>query len=135
MSDAAAVLSRLQLQQEKYREMARLVADQHAVFASVDVDAILGLIERKRAILAEVGRLDAELAPIKAEWPRIRATFSTQETQEIRAILDETQRVLQDLVRLEDEGRACLEQRRSAGAAALDLMIQKSRARGAYGSR
>ena len=49
-----SVLDRLRRQLEKYREMIAVVGAQRTVFASMDVDAILGLIERKRAILAEV---------------------------------------------------------------------------------
>ncbi|MBI3857818.1 MAG: hypothetical protein HY293_19220, partial [Planctomycetes bacterium] len=73
MSDAAAVLDRLRRQQEKYREMVDVVASQRSVFASMDVDAILGLIERKRSILAEVDRLEVELAPAKADWAKVRS--------------------------------------------------------------
>ena len=65
MSDAPRILDRLKRQQDKYREMVSVVASQRSVFASMDVDAILGLIERKRAILADVDGIEAELAPLK----------------------------------------------------------------------
>ncbi len=130
-----SVLDRLRRQLEKYREMVGVVAAQRSVFASMDVDAILGLIERKRAILAEVDALEAELAPMKADWVKVRATFTADEAREIEATLDETQKVLQELVRLEDEGRALLERRREETTAALERMMARSRARGAYGAR
>jgi len=129
------VLDRLRRQLEKYREMIAVVAAQRAVFASMDVDAILGLIERKRAILAEVDALEAELAPMKADWANVRSTFSAEEALAIESTLDETQQVLRELVRLEDEGRALLEKRREEKTAALDQMMNRSRARGAYGAR
>ena len=135
MSDAAFVLERLRLQQEKYREMVAVVAAQRSVFASLDVDAILALIERKRAILADVDRLEAELAPIKASWATVRAAFSAEEARAVQEMLDGTQQVLQDLVRYEDEGRAMLQQRSPAKSETLDQLMQKSRARGAYGGR
>jgi flagellar biosynthesis/type III secretory pathway chaperone len=129
------VLDRLRRQLEKYREMVGVVSAQRAVFASMDVDAILGLIERKRAILAEVDVLEAELAPVKADWARVRATFQAEDARAIEATLDETQQVLRELVRLEDEGRALLERRREENTVALDQLMSRSRARGAYGSR
>jgi len=135
MSDAAAVLDRLRRQQEKYREMIAVVASQRSVFASLDVDAILALIERKRAILAEVDRLEAELAPAKAGWAAVRAAFSPEEARAVQELLDGTQQVLQELVRYEDEGRALLEQRSAATSETLDHLMKKSRARGAYGAR
>ncbi|HVE40005.1 MAG TPA: hypothetical protein VNM14_08975 [Planctomycetota bacterium] len=129
------VLDSLRRQLEKYREMVALVASQREVFASMDVDAILGLIERKRAILAEVDALEANLAPMKAQWAKVRSTFTPDDARAIEATLDETQQVLRELVRLEDEGRALLDKRREEKTAALDQMLSRSRARGAYGAR
>lgn len=124
MSDAAGVLDRLRRQQEKYREMVALSS------STKDLDGLFGLIERKRAILAEVDALEAELAPVKADWARIRAAFTPEEARAVRETLDATQQVLQELVRVEDEGRAQLEKRQ-----ALDHLMQQGRARGAYGAR
>jgi len=135
MSDSARVLDRLRGQLAQYREMARIVASQRSVFASMDVDAILEMIERKRAVLAEVDAIEAELAPLKADWARIRATFTPEEAREVEATLVATQQVLKDLVLLEDEGRALLEKRREANSDELSHLVQKSRARGAYGAR
>jgi len=124
MSAAAMILDRLRRQQQKYREMVALSA------ASKDVDALLSLIERKRAILAEVDALEAELAPLKADWAKTRATFTSDEAREVRETLDATQQVLRELVKVEDQGRAVIEQRQ-----ALDQMVKQSQARGAYGAR
>jgi hypothetical protein len=130
-----SVLDSLGRQLDKYREMAGLVARQREIFASMDVDAILGLIERKRAILAEVDALEAQLAPMKAQWARVRSTFTPEDARAIEATLDETQQVLKELVRLEDEGRALLDKRREEKTAALNQLMSRSRARGAYGAR
>jgi hypothetical protein len=130
-----SVLESLRRQLDKYREMVAVVASQRAVFASMDVDAILGLIERKRAILAAVDVLEADLAPMKADWARVRSTFSPAEARAIESTLDETQQVLRELVRLEDEGRALLDRRREQKTAQLNEVLSKSRARGAYGAR
>jgi len=134
MSSGADVLDRLRRQNGKYREMAEIVATQRGVFASLDVDAILGLIERKRAILADIERLEAELAPAKADWANVRSSFSPEESREIQATLDGTQQVLRDLVRLEDEGRALL-QTRPPAASDMNEQMRNRRARGAYGGR
>lgn len=135
MSDAAAVLERLLLQQSKYRDMAALVASQRSVFASLDVDGILGLIEQKRKLLLDIDGIEAQLAPLKADWARVRAGFTPDEARELDATLEGTKRLLQELVALEDEGRALLEQRRVEKSEALESLLKKSRARGAYGAR
>ncbi|HVR85717.1 MAG TPA: hypothetical protein VMU54_15470 [Planctomycetota bacterium] len=135
MTDAGAVLDRLRLQQEKYRQMVALVAAQRAVFASMDVDGILGLIEQKRSLLSEIDAIEAELAPLKRDWPCVRAGFTPGEALQLEATLDGTKAVLEELVRLEDEGRALLEKRRDEKSEALEGLLRKSRARGAYGGR
>jgi hypothetical protein len=135
MSDAARVLDRLRLQQEKYRGMVALVAAQRPAFSSLDVDGILGLIEQKRRLLSEIDAIEAELAPIRGDWSRIRAGFSPEEARELEATLDATKNVLQELVSLEDESRALLERRREEKAEALEGLLRKNRARGAYGAR
>lgn len=134
MNCGADVLDRLRRQHGKYREMADIVGSQRSVFASLNVDAILGLIERKRAILAEIEQLEADLAPAKADWAKLRSSFTPEESREIQATLDGTQQVLRDLVRLEDEGRAMLQTQRGQ-AAELNQQMQGRRARGAYGGR
>ena len=135
MSDAAGVLDRLRRQLAKYREMVGIVAAQRSVFATMDVDGILAMIERKRAILTEVEALETELAPMKADWARVRSALSPEESRAVEATLEETQQVLKELVRMEDEGRTLLAQTREAKSDALDHLMNKSRARGAYGAR
>ena len=134
MSCGTDVLDRLRQQHGKYREMADIVASQRSVFASMDVDAILGLIERKRSILAEIERLEVELGPAKADWSNVRSSFSLDESRAIQETLDGTRQVLQDLVRLEDEGRALLQTRREPVLEVND-QDRNRRARGAYGAR
>jgi len=135
MSDAAGVLARLGLQQAKYREMVSIVSAQRSVFASLDVDGILGLIEQKRRLLEEIDAIEKELAPLKGDCVRVRAGFSPEEGQALEATLDETKRVLEELVGLEDEGRSLLERRHQEKSEALDGLLKKNRARGAYGAR
>jgi len=135
MSAAVAVLDRLRAQLAKYREMVGIVAAQRSVFASMDVDGILGMIERKRAILEEIDALEALLAPLKADWANVRSKLSPEESRAVESTLEETQQVLKELVQLEDEGRALLEKRREANSDSLDHLMKKSRARGAYGAR
>jgi hypothetical protein len=135
MTDADAVLQRLRLQQSKYRQMVAIVTTQRSVFASLDVDGILGLIEQKRRLLTEIDEIEAELAPLKSDWARVRAGFSAEEGLALEATLDGTKQVLEELVRLEDEGRALLDKRRAEKTEALEGLLNKTRARGAYGAR
>ena len=131
---AAAVLDRLRLQQAKYREMVALAGAQRTAFATLDVDGILGLIEQKRKLLADIDGIERELAPLKSDWARVRAGFTPDEARALEATLDETKKVLEELVAFEDEGRALLERRRQEKTEALENALNRNRARGAYGA-
>ncbi|HZE96003.1 MAG TPA: hypothetical protein VE981_03155 [Planctomycetota bacterium] len=135
MSEAPGMLDRLRGQQEKYRRMVDLVTAQRSLFAAMDVDGILGLIERKRCLLAEIDGIEAELAPLKSDWVRVRAEFSADEGRAMDTLLDETRHVLEDLMRLEDEGRSLLKRRSEEDTQVVDGLLQRNRARGAYGAR
>jgi hypothetical protein len=115
--------------------MVAIVSTQRSVFASLDVDGILGLIEQKRRLLSDIDAIEKELAPLKGDWARVRAEFSAEEAIALEATLDGTKQVLEDLVRLEDEGRALLDKRREEKTGALEGLLNKTRARGAYGAR
>lgn len=134
MSAAYMILRQLRLQESKYREMVALVATQRPLFASMDVDGILTLIEQKRRLLAEIDAVDLELAPLKGNWARVRAEFTDDEERALDAVLASIQQVLGELMQFEDEGRALLDQRREEKSEALDGLL-KTRARGAYGAR
>ncbi len=133
MTLAASVLERLRRQQARYRDMVALVRTQSAGWESLDVDGFLGLIEQKRKLLSEIDALEAELAPVKGDWHRVRAGFSPEESRELEATLEGTKSILQELVGLEDLGRAVLEERRLGASAAPEGLLGKRRARGAYG--
>ena len=128
------VVDCLRRREAKYREMASLVLDQRSLFASPDMDAILCLIARKRVILGEIDALEAELAPVKADWRTVRASFSPEDARAVEAILERTQRVLQELMRLEAEGCALMGKPQETASDELKTMLGRSRARGAYGN-
>ncbi len=133
MSADAGFLDVLLRQQQKYRDMAALVADQKLVLEGADLDALLGLVERKRALLADIETLETEFAPLKARWSELKAGLTPEELRTIDAALAETKRLLADIVRLEDEGRLLMERQRSSTAVEIKDLMVKRRARGAYG--
>ena len=135
MSGAYQILRHLKVQESKYREMVALVANQRQLFASMDVDGILSLVEQKRRLLSEIDAVEAELAPLKGNWARVRAEFTADEEVALDAVLSGIQQVLGELMKHEDEGRALLDQRREEKSEALDGLLNRNRARGAYGAR
>lgn len=132
MSDAAAFLEGLRRQQEKYREMGAVAADQRRALEAGDMDRLLEIVERKRALLAEIAEIDRGVAPFREDWERRKASVDAATAKEIEATVTATREMLRELVRQEDEGRAALERQRQTAAVDLQSLLAKARARNAY---
>ena len=133
MTEVDRFLEALRRQQAKYRELAALAQEQKKVLGGTDVDALMGMVERKRAIMGDIEALEKALAPTKGRWSELRASLDEPVIREVEAAVEETKTLLQALVRLEDEAREVLERQRAATANQLKELMTKKRARGAYG--
>lgn len=133
MTEIAKFLDGLRRQQLKYRELAAIAEDQKKVLGGADIDALMAVVERKRSVMAEIEELEKELTPVKGRWGELRGSIEEPVIREVEAAVEETKRILQELVRLEDEARAVLERQRSSTADQLKELMTKKRARGAYG--
>ena len=133
MTDAARFLDGLRRQQSKYRELTEVAEEQKRVLDGGDIDALMRIVERKRVIMAEVEELEKDLSATKARWAELRSSVDEAALREVEGAVGETKRILQELVRLEDEARAVLERQRDSTAGPLKELMTKKRARGAYG--
>lgn len=133
MSDVEIFLDGLRRQQTKYRELAAVAEEQKKVLDGADIDALMGLVERKRVIMGEIEELEKTLAPVKGRWASLRASLDETVIREVEAAVEETKTILQALVQLEDEARVVLERQRVSTADQLKELMTKKRARGAYG--
>ncbi len=133
MTEAGRFLEDLRSQRGKYREMAAAVEEQKRLIAASDVDALMALVERKRALLSQIEALEKSLAPAKERWGEVRGGLDAETVREVEAVIAETRQVLEALVRAEDEGRALMESQRDQAARELQELMTKKKARGAYG--
>lgn len=109
MTDAAGFAAALRRQQEKYRALVSAGEEQKRLLAAADVDGLLALVGRKRALLGEIEALERDLRPVKERWPEARARMDAGAVREVEAALRGTRDVLAALLRLEDEAREMME--------------------------
>jgi hypothetical protein len=124
MTDVARFLDGLRRREEAYRRMARAAEET----AAGDIDALLALAARKGALLEEIEVIEKDLAPDRARWPELRAGLDPGTLREVEETVDRTRRLLEELVRREDEGKAPPER-------SLPGFVDRRRALGAYGAR
>jgi flagellar biosynthesis/type III secretory pathway chaperone len=134
VTDVARFLDSLRRQQGKYRELAVVAEEQKRVLSGSDIDALMGVVDRKRLIMGEIEQLEKDLAPTKGRWAEIRGSLEPSTIREVESAVEETKRILQELVRLEDEAREALERQRVSTAEQLKDLMKKKQARGAYGA-
>lgn len=133
MTDAERFLDGLRRQRAKYQEMADVAADQRRAIETSDMDKLLAVVERKRALLADIAAIDRDVAPLRASWDTLKVSVDAPTAKAIEEIVTSTRDMLKELVRQEDEGRAALEGMRRNSDADLQAKLAKARARGAYG--
>lgn len=127
MSEVNRLLDGLRRQQGKYRELVAAAEEQKRLVASSDVDALIALVEIKRALVGEVEALDREIAGDRRRWPEMRAGLDPGRASEVEEAVERTRELLAQLLRLEEEACAGMPATRDPAAA-------RWRARGAYGA-
>ncbi len=128
MTDAERLLDGLRRQRDRYREMGAVAAEQRRALEASDMDGLLAVVERKRALLAEIAGLEKDVAPLRARWDELKPALAG----DLEEVVASTRELLQALLKQEDEGRAALERQRQASADLLKARMQMTRARTAY---
>ena len=134
MTDAEAFLDGLRKQRDRYRAMVAVVDEQKGLLASSDLDALMALVERKRSLMGKIEVAEKDLAVTKERWPELRGDLDAATVRDVEGTVAETRRILQDLLKLEDEGRSLMEKQRDTVAQELKGLMTKKKARGAYGA-
>ncbi len=124
MTDLARFLDGLRRREDAYRRMLQASSEKAGALASGDVDALLSLASRQRALLEEIEGIEKGLAPDRERWPRLKASLDPETVREVEETVDRTRRALETLVQIEDGGRPPeappLLARRQARRAAID---------------
>jgi len=98
MSDAAAFLEGLRAQESKYRAVAACADDQARAMERADLDALLAVIGRQSAALAEVEALERRIAPLRARWTELKATADAATVRAVEETLARTRELLQSMI-------------------------------------
>lgn len=91
MSGRLEILSRL-------RDLGR---QQSATATTANADATLNILARKQTLLDELRALHSRLGPYQADDPEARVWTSEQRREQCRQLADESRRILQEVISLE----------------------------------
>ncbi len=130
-----AALELLGRQLALYQELEELSRRQPGLIESDDTDGLLALLAQRQAVIDRLGELNAELGPIRAEWPRLSRTLTERDRDACRETIDGIAGLAQVIAERDALDRSTLERRRSAVASELSSLSAGRSAVGAYGPR
>ncbi len=129
---AVTLAGNLRARRAWYERLAELAREQLAVIAG-DGAGLAELVDRKRAVMAELERL-AQAAPgMREEWEAIRGGLSAGEAAPVEAELEATAKVLEAVMKSEEEARKLAEGARATVSEEMKTASESRRAAAAYG--
>ncbi|MBI2919447.1 MAG: hypothetical protein HYY18_00015 [Planctomycetes bacterium] len=128
---ARKLVDHLRARREWYGHMAELAREQRRLLEE-NPDGLLELLERKKAILAQLEALAAGAPAVRAEWDEIRPELSAEEAAPVEAELAEVSAVLEEVVREEEAGRKIAEAARAGAAGDIRVATDARKAAAAY---
>lgn len=135
MDDAQKLVEGLRKQRDKYAEVAAIAERQRALLESNDLDALLKLIEEKRARMEEIDAIKRETAGLPDRWPEFRTTLPADVVRDVEAVVGETRSLLEKILKIEEEDRKRFERGRDERSGELRQLQQQKKLRDAYGQK
>lgn len=135
MEDAAKLIDGLRRQREKYGEVAAVAERQRALLDANDLDGLLRLIERKRALMEEIDAIKREMAGLPERWAELRGRLPADEVRKVEEVVEETRLLLERILKIEEADRQRIEQGREGRGEELRKLHQQRKLRDAYGQK
>ncbi len=135
---AADILAALRQQVDCYRRLQRLAGLQHEHVQQNSTEQLLAVLVKRQEVLDELAALERVVAPAKRDWAAHAARMPADDRAEAEALLAETKRLLEDIMRADGHDVLALQQRkltlgREINQAAAARQVNKNYAASAYG--
>jgi hypothetical protein len=135
VDDAEKLIDGLRRQREKYGEIAAIAERQGPLLESGDLEALMPLIERKRALMEEIEAIKRDTGGLLQRWPELKPGLPAERVRAVEQVVEETRALLERILRLEEEGRSKVERGRGDKAEEIRQLQKQKRLRDAYGQK
>ena len=119
-------------QRELYAKLLGMSRRQVELVNRTKTDELLSLLAEKQLVLSELSELQERLSPVHPDWEKVVSALSEQERRELRKIAGEIAGLLEDILKLDDEGRQALENLRDQALSQLKHIGSGKRVLDAY---
>lgn len=137
MVNTAGIIEALEQQLACYQRLARLAESQRDHVQQGSVEALLELLRQRQAVLDELSRSEAVLAPIRPRWAEVMRQFGPDARGRAEALVAEARRLLEQITRSDQDDVMLLQQRklnvgRQIGATVATRQVHRAYAGAAY---
>ena len=123
----------LEEQRLRYEKMVEVTVEQNRLISSSELDALLNVLKKKTQLLLEIDEIERRTAPLRKSWNESREQVDPETAKRVEEAVAGTKEVLQKLLKLEEEGRSMMEERKGATGGKIRDLQQKKKVRDAYG--
>ena len=107
-----ATIESLEQQVDCYRRLAKLAQLQHVHVEQNRTDALLDVLQSRRAMLDEINRLELVIGPAKRRWGEYLGSISAAERGRVEALMSETRALLEEITTADRNDVLVLQQRK-----------------------
>jgi hypothetical protein len=107
-----ATIESLERQVDCYRRLAKLAQLQHVHVEQNRTDALLDVLQSRRATLDEIHRLEQTIGPAKQRWGEYLGSISGQDRSRVEALMNETRALLEEITTADRNDVLVLQQRK-----------------------
>ena len=138
MTPAPDILDALHQQVDCYRRLEKLAGLQHEHVQQNSTEQLLEVLVQRQAVLDELAALERAVAPAKRDWSNYAAKMPAGRRAEAEALIAETRRLLESIMRADGNDVLALQQRklnlgREINQAAAARQVNRNYAAAAYG--
>jgi hypothetical protein len=105
-------LESLEQQVDCYRRLAKLAQLQHVHVEQNRTDALLDVLQSRRAMLDEIQRLERSIGPAKARWSEYLGSISGSDRSRVEALMGEARDLLEQITTADRNDVLVLQQRK-----------------------
>jgi hypothetical protein len=130
---AAELIALLDQQRRIYHQLGDLSRQQSQLVSAGDAEPLLSLLGQRQQLIDQLTQLNGRIDPYKRDWPALWAQLDRGDQFRIQQLIDQVQKLLDDIVQQDEKDRVALSAQRQHVADELQQVRHGTAVNRAYG--
>jgi len=131
---ASDLIEMLEQQRVIYEQLGRLSEKQAELVQQGDAESLLAVLSQRQAHIDHLLSINEKLEPIRRRWPELWGELDATTRNDIRALMDDVQRMLDVIIEQDETDRRSLADQRKHVADGLQRVSSGAAVNRAYGN-